>query len=160
MSEIVLEGLDQFYGKLKNITSGLMGQFAEDAVTEGADVVQSYANLNATNVFGDQVHDSARNKNNTGHIRNSIMVEVQRTQGGACAEIGPSAIYGRVQEMGGTIRPKTEGGVLKFQIDGQWRSAKQVTLPPRPYLKPAVEDHQDEIIRVMTDSLADNLAGI
>ena len=150
MSEIVLEGLDQFYGKLKNITSGLMGQFAEDAVTEGASVVQSYAQLNASNVFG---------KNQRGTLRNSIMPEIQRTGTGARAEIGPNVIYGRIQELGGTIRP-IRASVLHFVIDNKDIYAKQVTLPPRPYLRPAVEDHRDEIIRVMTDSLADNLAGI
>jgi hypothetical protein len=54
-------------------------------------------------------------------LRRSITVEGPRAIGGGTyeAKIGPTAVYGRIQELGGPI----------------WTGAQ---LPPRPYLAPTV----------------------
>lgn len=58
----------------------------------------------------------------TGTLRRSIKVTgpVSAGMGRWLAEVGPTAVYGRVQELGGT-------------------AGRGVTLPPRPYVQPAYE---------------------
>ncbi len=148
MAVIVLEGFKEFEQKLKTMSAEARGRIAEDAVTEGAAVIQSYAQMNARNVFS---------RNQRGQLRNSIMMTVRRTGTGAEAEIGPRVIYGRIQELGGTIRPKS-AKVLHFKIDDRDIFARQVTIPPRPYLRPAVEDHMDQIRAAMNASIIDSLS--
>ena len=148
MAEITIEGMQMFQQKLNAMSAAARGRMAVDAVTEGAAVVQFYAQLNARNVFS---------RNQRGQLRNSIIPEIHATDTGAEAEIGPRVIYGQIQELGGTIRP-VKAKVLHFRIDGRDVYAKQVTLPPRPYLAPAVNEHQDRIIEVMSESIRDSLA--
>lgn len=148
MAEIVIEGLDQFQAKLAAMSAEAKRRIAKDAVDEGAAVVQFHAQMNARNVFG---------RRQRGQLRNSIYPESRTTETGAEAVIGPHVIYGRIQEFGGTIRP-VQKQVLHFKIDGQDVFTKKVTLPARPYLAPAVNDHKDQIIDVMAASILDNLA--
>lgn len=58
----------------------------------------------------------------TGTLRRSIKVTgpVPAGMGRWLAEVGPTAVYGRVQELGGT-------------------AGRGATLPPRPYVQPAFE---------------------
>ena len=68
----------------------------------------------------------------TGALRRSITVKVSREGiSGAKAEIGPTIIYGRIQELGGNA--------------GRHGS---VHLPPRPYMKPALEYSVPEMSRI------------
>lgn len=53
-------------------------------------------------------------------------------------------IYASVHEFGATIRPVRKP-FLRFQLpDGRWRSARQVRIPARPFLNPALEDFRRE----------------
>lgn len=146
--EVELHGFEEFEAKLRQMPPAVRGQIAEDAVTEGVGTIQFYAHKNASEVFSD---------NQRGQLRNSIIPIVHMTGEGAEAEIGPEVIYGRIQELGGTILPRHGHQYLTFRIDGQWRRCKQVTLPARPYLRPAVEDNQDRIINGMKDKIAEGL---
>lgn len=49
--------------------------------------------------------------------------------------------YALIQELGGTITPKAAKALKIPQPDGSLRFAKSVTLPPRPYLRPAADKH-------------------
>lgn len=152
---IDIEGTDELERKLKTLSKAAATSIAKDAVDEGAAVIQFNAQLNALNVFSDRQR---------GQLRNSIRSESRIVGNGAEAEIGPNVeaeigppvIYGRIQELGGTIRP-VHGQYLKFQIDGEWRQVKQVTIPARPYLRPAAEEHIDQISEVMREAIADGI---
>ena len=109
--KIELDGQEELVRNLSKISKAVATGIAEDAVTEGAAVVQYNAQLNATHVFSNK-----------------------QTGTGAEAEIGPSVIYARIQEYGGTIRP-VHAQALHWVMDGQDYFAKQVTLPARPYLR-------------------------
>lgn len=151
---VTIDGLEQFDSKIKQLTSSMRGQIAKDAVDEGAAVVQFHAQLNARNVFSENQRGQARNS-----IRESSKqdwIESRTTGNGAVAEIGPHVVYGRIQELGGTIRPRNVE-FLHFKIDNRDIFAKSVTLPPRPYLRPAVENHIGEIREKMAASVEDNL---
>lgn len=142
-----LEGTEELQQKLSKLSRAAATSIAKDAVDEGAAVIVFNAQLNARDVFSDRQR---------GQLRNSIRSESKIVGNGAEAEIGPHVIYGRIQELGGTIRP-IHGQFLKFQIDGEWKQAKQVTIPARPYLRPAVEDHIDQISDVMREAIADGI---
>lgn len=136
-------GLDELGRKLAAIGKSVHGQAAADAVTAGAGVIVKHAQSNVRSVF----------TNPSGNLRNSIRVQrVEMTQNGAFSETAPSVVYGRIQELGGTVRP-VRAKALRFQINGHWVSAKQVTIPARPYLRPAVEDHREEIVAEMREVL-------
>jgi phage gpG-like protein len=72
----------------------------------------------------------------TGALRRSITVKVS-SEGfaGAKAEIGPTIIYGRIQELGGST--------------GRNHS---VRLPARPYMRPALEYSMPEMSRVYLEA--------
>jgi hypothetical protein len=63
----------------------------------------------------------------TGTLRRSIKVTGPDPDGpsGWRGRVGPTAVYGRIQELGGVARGRT--------------------LPPRPYLRPAFEEVRGEI---------------
>ena len=145
--KVDLEGTEELQQKLSKLSQAAATSIAKDAVDEGAAVIVFNAQLNARDTFSDRQR---------GQLRNSIRSESKIVGNGAEAEIGPHVIYGRIQELGGTIRP-IHGQFLKFQIDGEWKQAKQVTIPARPYLRPAVEDHIDQISSVMKETIADGI---
>jgi len=87
IGEEVIEGLDVAHLRLKDRRTLMR------AVTRSAALVQRQAKLNTTTVFA----------NPTGHLARSIMVHANEST--LSADIGPHVIYGRIQELGGTIRP-------------------------------------------------------
>ncbi len=67
----------------------------------------------------------------TGHLRGSLSpTGPVPTGGGFTGTLGPTAVYARIQELGGRA--------------GRNHS---VTLPPRPYLAPTVRDSRNDIRR-------------
>lgn len=73
----------------------------------------------------------------TGALRRSISVRVTGAGGTTSAEVGPTIIYGRIQELGGDA--------------GRGHS---VHLPSRPYMRPALEFSRPEMSRVYFDAWA------
>ena len=100
-----------------------------------------------------------------GRLRNSLWPGAQdsRTQvmkvseGEVVGRVGTSVPYGRIHEYGtvgagGTlpdIVPKT-AKVLRFQVKTggapRWVSTKRVKIPPRPFIRPAIEDASKKIV--------------
>ncbi len=140
-----IEGRAELERKLRTISADLQGQTALNAVAAGGSAVEENAKINIQNVFSKKQHFG-------GGLAGSITVETGIDGGGAYAVIAPHKVYARIQEFGGTISAKP-GGMLKFQIDGQWFQKKQVTLPARPYLAPAMNEHQGEIFSAMREEI-------
>jgi len=53
-------------------------------------------------------------------------------------------IYGRIHELGGIILP-VHAKMLSWVDNGKRIFAKRVQIPARPYLRPAVDEHENEI---------------
>ena len=80
-----------------------------------------------------------------GNLARSIQVRKNSRFSG---EVGPTVVYGRIQELGGEIFPKGHPFLafywpagppgLRHLPDGRVL-VRHVTLPARPYLKPGVE---------------------
>ena len=118
------------------------------AVLQGASIIQAQARGNATHRPGPNVR--------TGALRRSIIVGAgdgaAAIPGSGTARtgpyrwsstIGPTVIYGRIQELGGTIfphhlAPSGRPGMLSWVDGGVRFYAHRVTLPSRPYLAPTV----------------------
>lgn len=55
------------------------------------------------------------------------------------AEVGTNVVYARIQEYGGTITAR-HAPYLVFQLpNGDWVRTRQVTIPARPYMRPAFD---------------------
>ncbi len=78
-------------------------------------------------------------ENRTGTLEGSIdIVEfAQATPTGAQGTWGSRDVaYALIHELGGVIKP-VKAKALSFEIDGEFVTVKQVTMPARPYLRPA-----------------------
>jgi phage gpG-like protein len=72
----------------------------------------------------------------TGHLRGSLSpTGPVPTGGGFTGQLGPTAVYSRIQELG-----------------GQTGRNHSVTLPPRPYLKPAVLGARSDLARIYLEA--------
>ncbi len=53
-------------------------------------------------------------------------------------------MYGPTHEFGAVI--KSKGRLMRFKLaGGEWRSARRVKIPARPYLAPALADVTDDL---------------
>ena len=100
------------------------------AVVAGGFVVEAYAKINASrgrpglNVV-------------TGNLVNSIVVRAtKREETAAEVDVGPTAVYGRIHELGGMIHQTNAWGKGIVQ---------DIHIPARPYLRPAVDEHLSDI---------------
>ena len=95
----------------------------------------------------------------TGNLRNSITHQVEMEE--RAVYIGTNVKYAPYVELGTGIE-NVEGGTLKKSWvyrgeDGEWHVGKP--MKPRPFLKPAVEDHTKEWISIMNSVMLEDLFG-
>jgi phage gpG-like protein len=67
-------------------------------------------------------------------------------------------VYAAIHEFGGVIKPKNPDGYLRFKTkDGQWVTTKEVTIPARPYVRPAFHENVqaalDEFGRLLVEKI-------
>lgn len=62
--------------------------------------------------------------------------------------VGTDLVYAAIQEFGGTVTAKNSP-LLHFEIDGEHRVARQVTIPPHPYMRPAFDSAGPEAARTI-----------
>lgn len=133
-------GLAEFTRDLGKLSAAARSNTILDALEAGGWVIASYAQENARNKL---------NKHPLGNLTNSITV---KREGKTILAGVFGVIYAKIHEFGGIITPK-KGPYLAFQIDGKWIFTKKVTIPARPYLRPAVDNHPGEIKGAIADAL-------
>jgi phage gpG-like protein len=136
------------------------GELAQLAVTVATEV-QRQAKLNVREVL----NTTGRS---TGNLRRGITVIPHKSA--LEAEVGPQAVYGAIHEFGGTIKAKNKP-YLCFQVVGaqsvathratqmSWVRVKEVTIPKRPYLKPALDKVEPRIPEIVSAQLLKLLGG-
>ena len=68
--------------------------------------------------------------------------------GRVAVRIGTNLEYAAIHEFGGIIRPRNAPRLV-FQVEpGVWRTATQVEIPARPYLRPAADSKRTEALTV------------
>lgn len=87
--------------------------------------------------IGTEMQDMAVNlaPYKSGTLRRSVGMDL----GTSKVAVGSDLVYARIQDQGGTIKPKRKK-YLRFQIRGKWVTVKQVTIPKyngKGYLTPA-----------------------
>jgi len=90
----------------------------------------------------------------TGNLRRSINTTVKDKGSVIEGTIGTAVKYGPIHELGGVIKP-IKGKYLKFAINGQWKSVRQVKIPARPYLKPSITENIDKIREIIMRNIAE-----
>jgi len=92
----------------------------------------------------------------TGYLRQNIAMEVDEPALVGYVGVRRNVPYARIHEYGGTIVP-VRASALVFQVDGHWVRTQRVTIPPRPYLHPALEEEQDGIRSDMAQAIEEVL---
>ena len=118
------------------IRQALSGNNLMDIAKAGSHVIQSNARTYAPV--------------DTGNLKASIQAEPdEQSAMVAWARIGTNVIYARIQEFGGWIKPKTKKMLSWIGSDGKRVFAHAVHIPAQPYLRPAVDNHRNEIVSVV-----------
>ena len=129
---IVLE--DNVQAALKAAT----GDALKRAAMAGGQVIEANAKINVNRTF------SSKSTGGAG-LGGSIQTRVSKsTDTHAEVEVGPTVIYGRIQELGGIVLP-VHAKMLSWVDNGVRIFAKRVQIPARPYLRPAVDEHENDI---------------
>lgn len=103
------------------------GPAARRVVGAGAKVVQDAARANVR---------AKLNRNSSGRLEADIATVFENDRE---ATVGPrTVIYARIHEYGGIITPQ-RARVLAFEVDGKMIFARRVTIPARPYMRPAYD---------------------
>lgn len=74
--------------------------------------------------------------------------------------VGTDKIYAAVHEFGATITPKRAKYLQWEDEQGNWHRAKQVTIPARPYLRPAFDLNKDLILEEIQIALRAQVFGL
>lgn len=120
------------------------------AAMAGGQVIEAHAKINANNVFSSKATNTLAGSINTS-VKSASNTHAE-------AETGPSVVYGRIQELGGWIKP-VMAKMLHWVEDGVDIFAKAVYIPPRPYLRPAADEHEAEIQEAVAASLRADIGG-
>ncbi|MFA4972549.1 MAG: phage virion morphogenesis protein [bacterium] len=131
MLSVKIEGLDKFQKSLDRL-NGARGVVMKAALQAGLMVLEG------------QVKQNIRDADliDTGNLLNNWKQEVRADY----AALVTDTPYAAIHEYGGVIRARG-GGWLTFQTkDGAWHRVKEVTMPARPYIRPAIDEHRDEIM--------------
>lgn len=99
-----------------------------------------YTEAESKKNFGKQGHLKAR----TGHLRRSITSGVRGLEGFVKSDV----VYAGIHQYGGIIKAK-EGKYLRFQVNGNWKSVKEVVMPARPFIIP----DQNRISQFIEDAI-------
>jgi HK97 gp10 family phage protein len=143
--------MPQFAAALRKMGDDVRRQTLEKAALEGAAVIEGAAKVNVKANFN----------NRTGNLASSINVKViQSDADKVVVAVGPSdVIYGRIQELGGVIKPVSAKRLHWVDENGKHHVANAVTLPARPYLRPAVDDNKAQIIDAVSATLRREIEG-
>lgn len=127
---------------LKNNTAAVIkaitGEALKRAAMAGGQVVEAQAKINVEHTFS---HKSVGGAGLGGSIQT---VPSMSDANSAWMDVGPTVIYGRIQELGGIVKP-VHAKMLSWVDDGIRIFAKLVHIPPRPYLRPAIDESEEKI---------------
>jgi HK97 gp10 family phage protein len=136
-----IEGMDKMIADLKKMDRAAQSDTVLGALEAGGHVIVSYASDNARNKL---------NKHPTGFLTNSFAV---KREGRSVLAGVFGVVYAKIHEFGGVIKARNKP-FLAFQVDGgDWVFTKSVTIPARPYMRPACDEHQNEVKEAIIDAL-------
>jgi len=121
------------------VIKAITGETLAKALMAGGQVIEAQAKINVEKTF------SSKSTGGAG-LGGSIHTElVESSETSAKVHVGPSVIYGRIQELGGVIKPVFAKMLSWVNDAGERVFANVVHIPARPYLRPAVDNNLDKI---------------
>ncbi|OGO12733.1 MAG: hypothetical protein A2Y53_04880 [Chloroflexi bacterium RBG_16_47_49] len=132
---------------VSNIKQALRQGILKKAAMAGGEVIRNHAKLNIRSTF------SAKSKGGAGLAGSMVVELVKSSDKSAEVDVGPTKIYGRIQELGGIIKPVFAKMLSWIGDDGKRIFAHQVRIPPRPYLRPAVDSNMDTIRQAVEEQI-------
>lgn len=88
-----------------------------------------------------------------GNLRDSVVEDELHTGSTSWITFGPHTVYAAIHEFGGIILP-TNGPFLVFKgKDGKLVFTRSVTMPARPYIRPAIDSDGDEALEILGETL-------
>jgi len=138
----------------------ITGAALKSAVMAGGGVLQNYAKINVEKTFSGKSTGAA----GLGESIKTIVSTSTETK--AEVDVGPTVIYGAIREFGGMILPvhaKMLSWLLGSGSSGKKKQkalgrvfvsdgrvfAEAVQVFPTPYLRPAFDEHKDQIVDAM-----------
>ena len=135
------------YSNVKSVKAAITGDMLAKAALAGGGVIETYAKQNASRGRPGLNVD-------TGNLVNSIGTVVSsQSETYAEVQVGTGVEYAAIHEFGGVIMPVT-ARLLSWIDNGVRIFAKMVQIPARPYLRPAVDEHEKEITAAIEYQIA------
>lgn len=135
--ELTFPNLGEFKAKFKEL-----GEAAGEVMGEAV-----YAAALLGKVY---VSDNIRDQKliDTSNLVNSVEAKLDEVTGtSATASVGPrGVVYARIHEFGGLIKAKGDKYLTFRTKDGAWHKVKTVQMPARPYLRPAFDEHGNDMM--------------
>ncbi len=150
MLNVRVQGAEALINRLEHIASGKKSALAR-ALTKAAIKIESSAKREGF-TGRPRLQSHAGSAGLAGSITHFVDASALR------AVVGTNKIYARIHEFGGTIKP-VRARMLAWQTDGEWHFAKQVTIPPRPYLGPALKSNRPAVEKLMAGEVDALLGG-
>lgn len=123
----------------------------------------------SSNVIRDDARENVEEKlyrESTGYLANEIVTHVENSRESEIGTRPNRVIYARIHEYGGIIRPKKakklfvpiKRGVKRWSKDlvfgEDYVLADKVTIPKRPYLRPAADETRPKVIKTVSEMTA------
>lgn len=147
-----LEGVEEVQEDLNSLTESLRKETSVEMVTDVGNAVKEWMKENIRTNFW---------RHPTGALEASVYAAVLTNDQGAICYVGPNDAqlpYVYIHEYGGHIYPRNRKFLSWIGDDGKRVFSKHVYIPARPYIAPAFDDHQEEIIDIMKEDLDEAIA--
>lgn len=133
------------------VRKAITGDMLMEAAMAGGSVIEGHAKVNAgSGRPGLRIGDG----NLTGSIHTE---EAGQTRHRATANTGTNVIYARIHEFGGIITPVSAKSLSWINESGERVFAGSVHIPARPYLRPAIDENERDIVKAVETELWRNL---
>lgn len=124
-----------------------------NAIGEAAAEVMGKAALAGAQLAEGYIKDNIRDQKliDTSNLVQKVHAKLDSAEGKiAEASVGPRGVaYARIHEYGGIIKAKNAPYLHFMTKDGAWHKVKSVHIPARPYMRPAFDEHRQDINDVM-----------
>ena len=142
-----IEGVEEVQAVLDTLAEDLRRDTSVEMVTDVGLAIKGWMQENIRTNFW---------RHPTGALEESVYAVTLTNENGATCFVGPNTAtipYVYIHEYGGDIYPVRKKFLHWIGDDGKHVYAKHVHIPARPYISPAFNDHQEEILAIMKEDL-------
>lgn len=142
-----------FDGAVDRLTGGATRDLMDALGALGAEQTKQRIATEKTSPDG-AAWPASRNNPDTLHLEGHLLGSISHTASETETRWGSNLVYAAIHQTGGTIRPKN-GKSLVFRAGNQLIFAREVNIPPRPYLGLSDENKSE-----ITEAIGDWLEGV